>query len=139
MIKWEPRYSVGDEAVDRQHKLLFEFFNDLQEVIQEGKQASYLTTGLPFLENYAKAHFHYEENCMIKHKCPVAGENKTAHEIFLTTLQQFKKRTESNPSDKTLIIEMHQFLEKWITSHIIGIDMHLKACIKNESHLNGHP
>ena len=67
MIIWNEKFSTGDPSIDKQHKMLFEFFNTLEDVIKEGRGQSYLVSGLPFLESYAKAHFGFEEVPLFHH------------------------------------------------------------------------
>jgi len=128
MIKWEEKFATGVEAIDRQHKFLFEMFNDFEDAIHEGRGESYLKHSFPLLEAYAQAHFHFEEGCMHQHKCPISQDNKNAHETFVVKLTAFKKQHESGPTEE-LCVQMHDFIEKWIVNHIIGMDTHLKSCI----------
>ncbi len=130
MIEWKDAYSTGDEAIDRQHRLLFDFFNDFEVVIKEGKGAHYLEKSFCMLESYAAAHFKFEERCMHVARCSVADKNKTAHQMFLVKVEEFKKAFESGEVKDDFFVGMHHFLEQWITSHIIGIDTHLKDCVK---------
>jgi len=130
MIKWEERYSTGDESVDRQHRFLFEMFNDFEATILEGRGRSYLETSFPLLEAYAQAHFKFEEDCMDRHQSSVARENKEQHRVFVAQVEKFKKELHSVQFDDGLIIKVHHFLEKWIIEHIIGVDTRLKFSIK---------
>ena len=83
MIQWEERYATGVDSVDRQHRMLFEFFNDFEECIKTGHGEHYLETSFPLLEAYAKAHFSFEEDCFKQHQCPYAQQNKDAHQAFV--------------------------------------------------------
>ena len=130
MIKWQDEYSTGYEAIDKQHKFLFNFFNDFEEDINDGRGAVYLEKYLHLLEAYAKSHFNYEEGCMFEHKCPMAQKNKTAHKSFLTTVDEYGKRFRSGHYAEDFFVEMHHFIEQWIINHIIGIDTHLRECSK---------
>lgn len=129
MIEWKEAYSTGNEAIDRQHKLLFDFFNDFEIIIQEGKGAHYLEKSFGMLESYAKAHFRFEEGCMHASKCPVEQKNKMSHQMFLVKVEEYKKVFESGKFEKDFFMDMHHFIEQWITNHIIGIDTHLKECM----------
>jgi len=132
MIKWEERFATGDDGVDRQHKLLFDMFNDFEASIHEGRGESYLKSSFPLLEAYAQAHFKFEEDCMERHHCPVSQDNKDSHQTFIVKVQDFKKKFQSGLHEDDLYIQVHAFIERWITSHVIGIDTHLKACIKSK-------
>lgn len=129
MIKWQERFSTGLESIDRQHQLLFGFFNDFEENINEGRGKIYLEKSFSFLEAYAKAHFKFEENCMDQHQCPCALQNKEAHAQFMNKIIEFKTKFASGQCKEGFYVEIHQFLEQWITNHIINIDGQLKNCI----------
>lgn len=130
MIIWDDKYSTGVESIDKQHKMLFEFTNDLEMIIKDGRGLSYVTTSAEFLEKYVKAHFHFEEDCMFKHQCPIAGKNKEAHEKFLQAYDNFKIKLQSETYSDELLKTLHKFLENWITNHIMTIDVGLKNCVK---------
>ena len=130
MIKWEEKYSTGIISIDRQHRMLFEFFNDFEECIATGKGKSYLETGFPLLEAYAKAHFKFEEDCMEEQECPAAHENKEAHRAFVIKVEAIKSRFNTSKVSAETLTELHGFLEQWINTHIIGIDTQLKDCFQ---------
>ena len=131
MIKWEDRFTTGVAAIDRQHKFLFEMFNDFEMSIEEGRGSLYLKSSFPLLESYAQAHFNFEEDCMNQHVCPFAEDNKKAHHHFIAKVEEFKRQLQSGPTNE-LCAQVHAFIEKWIVSHIIGIDSHLKSCVINK-------
>ena len=132
MIIWEERFSSGVESVDRQHRMLFEFFNDFEDCIKTGKGELYLDTSFCLLEAYAKAHFKFEENCMQERQCPFAKQNFDAHQVFIVKIQESKTKFSAGGCAHEVLIEIHDFLENWITTHIIAIDVHLKNCIKKD-------
>ena len=132
MIEWEERYSTGVLAVDKQHRMLFEFFNDLDECIKTGRGEQYLETSFPLLEAYAKAHFNFEEGCMNQLQCPFARKNKEEHEAFVVKVGEVKKKFETLGASEELLTQVHSFLEKWIIEHIMRVDIHLKECVKKE-------
>ncbi len=131
MIEWKDAYATGNISIDKQHRLLFDFFNDFEQLIGEGKGILYLNKCFPMLEAYAQAHFKFEERCMQEHHCPVAHKNVMAHQLFIEKVEEYKKIFQSGQVEDDFFLDMHQFLENWIKGHIIGIDVHLKACIKD--------
>ena len=70
-------------------------------------------------------HFKHEERLMLKYGYEGLLEHKSEHEELIasaTALQQ-KLRQESKP----VLSEDIQFLEHWLTGHILGPDMDLGA------------
>lgn len=130
MIVWEDKFSTGVPELDKQHKNLFQYTNDLESLINdEAGSKDLIDRTMFFIERYIEVHFGHEESCMFKHQCPVAEKNKEAHEKFI---QKFKatqvKLKEEGDNDK-ILREFHHFLEKWLVEHIGKIDTKLKSCV----------
>ena len=130
MIQWSDKYKTGHERIDRQHQQLFEFFNDLESIIQEGRGRSHLDFSLHFLGLYVQFHFGFEEDCMTKCRCPFAQRNKEAHEEFRIAFQAFKDEVQVGGDSDAIMTKMYGFLEAWIDSHILAIDTHLMDAVK---------
>ena len=131
MIEWEERYATGNESIDRQHKFLFNMFNDFGVCIKSGEGQHFVVNSFPLLESYTKAHFAFEEECMDQHKCSSFSENKEAHQDFLRKIKHFQTQFNLGQRDD-IVVQMHSFIEEWITVHIMTVDLHLKSCIKNK-------
>lgn len=129
MIKWQEKYTTGLKEVDDQHKILFVFFNDFEESIKESRGMAYIFSYFSVLEAYAVAHFQYEEECMEKYRCPAAEVNKIAHQKFIENVVSVRAQLESKQFTDEQAAQLHQFLEQWITGHIIGTDAQLRPCV----------
>ena len=130
MIYWEDEYSVGIEEIDTQHMWIFDFVNTLEQELNDKDKQKDVGQILELLEDYCKRHFHYEEDCMNKWKCPVAGKNKCAHDQFLTTYENFMEKYNRKGHSEALAWEIHDTLEQWLSNHICKIDVQLRACKK---------
>lgn len=130
MIQWEEKYATGVAKVDDQHKWLFDFANSLEEQLRDESQKTDFDHILNSMKEYAQRHFHYEEDCMNKWKCPVAAENKKAHEQFIWAYENFMERLNREGYSDALAWKIHNMVEKWITNHICQIDIHLRNCKK---------
>ena len=131
MITWEEKYATGVAELDKQHKNLFKYTNDLEEYLQNNFGSKETTDQMMhFLDQCIKVHFSHEETCMFKHECPVASKNKDAHQKFIKKFRatEEKIKTEESSSDDSLR-ELHHFLETWLVEHICKIDTQLKPCV----------
>ena len=130
MIIWEEKFSTGVAELDKQHKNLFQYSNDLEECVNNNNFSKVTTDRmLHFLDQYIKVHFSHEEACMFKYFCPIAAKNKEAHQEFI---QQFKTTEEKVKDEKNYdaaLKELHHFLETWLLEHICKIDIQLKPCV----------
>ena len=130
MIEWNEKYATGNEAIDKQHRYLFAFLNDYEQSVRVGTGKYYMDNTFHLLEHYAKAHFVFEEKCMVEHRCSFAQQNKCDHGFFVKRIEEFKSRLENGEEAQAFFEEIHLFLENWVKQHIIGIDTHLKECLR---------
>jgi hemerythrin len=129
MIKWQADYSVGIYMLDEQHKELFSFCNDIEEILRDGGYSKeFLGQGIKFLEKYVVKHFGQEETCMHQYACPVAKKNKTAHQKFIQAYKTFEKQINDGNDPYRTLKRFHRFLETWLVEHICKIDTQLKPC-----------
>ncbi len=130
MITWEPKYSTGIAELDKQHKNLFQYSNDLEECVKNNSFSKVTTDKmLRFLDQYIKVHFSHEESCMFKYHCPVATKNQDAHRKFIEQFKVTQAKIKDEDSYESALKELHHFLETWLADHICKIDTQLKPCV----------
>jgi|SRR5690554_5339539 hemerythrin len=120
--------STGFDDIDEQHKELFERLNALLDAMKDGKGKSEIERLLGFLGDYAVRHFAHEEDCMARHRCPMASANKEAHAKFIRTFEDLSRRLVAEGPSLALVIETQQKVADWIQSHIVRVDTHLRGC-----------
>ncbi len=117
-FKWTEELSVGDEAIDVQHKTLLHNVNKLSSAISDSRGEAAVNDMIDFLEDYIKEHFSYEEDYMLAYEYPRYGEHKAMHDTFIEKYKEFKLRiAESNPSPE-LVLEVQEFVGNWFLTHI---------------------
>jgi hemerythrin len=129
-ITWTSQYLTGVAHVDDQHKTIINQFNVLHDQMKQGKGKGEIGKTLDFLETYTIQHFSDEEKIMKDNKCEMAAENIQQHAVFIRKIADFKKRFESNPTDPTLVLNVHNDLSDWFVNHILKIDLKLQDCVK---------
>jgi hemerythrin len=135
-IFWEGKYSTGDDNLDFQHKYLFETCNKLGDAIHAESSIEVIGVILGRLTFYADWHFGKEEERMDEHHCPVAEINKKAHADFMETFEKLHQEYNNSGGSLDLAIEIHEKLIAWLTSHIVGVDTKLHACIHRKPSSN---
>lgn len=130
-LAWSEDYSTGDDEIDQQHKQLFQYLAEMEAKMASGMTEDYLKKFLNHLGIYTRSHFCYEEICMRQKKCPVAKQNQEQHDKLLDAYTHYLHRFESEGISEDLTQKLHDFLVSWLVNHILKIDTHLKACIKN--------
>lgn len=126
---WDESLSVGIPEIDQQHKQLIDQMNELTDAIQKNAVQEEINPILQFLEKYINQHFSLEESCMNKYKCPIAAENKTAHEHFIKKFQEIKEELTLKGPSLVLALKINKELLGWFMNHIKKIDPKLKRCI----------
>ena len=130
MITWEEKYSTGVDELDKQHKNLFQYANDLEDCVNNDILSKETTDRmLLFLDQYIKVHFSREETCMYKYLCPVATKNKEAHQRFIREFKATEAKVKGEKNYGKSLKELHCFLETWLIEHICKIDTQLKPCV----------
>ena len=129
-IVWKDEYNTGEAEVDKQHKVLFKYLEDLELHMEKGDvNDRYVKTLLDNLGIFTRSHFCYEEICMRRLKCPVAAENKVYHGKLLDAYGKYCDRFAVEGTSDELIQQLHDFLESWLINHILKIDTHLRDCV----------
>lgn len=122
-IEWNESYSVGIEAIDRQHKRLVEIINNLNELIAKGEKAYEANYSSVFEEllKYTEYHFSYEEDEFIdKFQYHSADIHKATHRSFVRGLND--KLAQSNVATLEVGKQLYKNLSTWLLNHIAKAD-----------------
>jgi hemerythrin len=112
---WDKSYSVGCEALDNQHKKMFEIANSLDEGLDNKRIKRIIMD----LYKYTREHFSTEEAEMKKMGFPKYDEHIFLHNDLIsklntTTLQKF--------DNEEAVRVLKKFLYDWILDHILNHD-----------------
>ena len=118
---WDDGYSVGILSIDRQHKVLIDYINRLDEEIRKSESdRSMLMYILNGLVGYTKSHFKYEEMLFDLHEYPEAEKHKEQHAYLFNQVAEFRKRFDAG--DPNVGKELLAFLKDWLNIHILQED-----------------
>ena len=124
-LVWDKTLSVDVPEIDEDHRRLVDLFNLLNHSVVEGDAPDYIEAVMEELISCTAWHFKHEERLMLKYGYEGLLEHKSEHEELIasaTALQQ-KLLQESKP----VLSDDIQFLENWLTGHILGADRDLGA------------
>lgn len=119
MLEWNQEYSVKVEALDKQHKELFKLYTELCRSLERKRQID-VSYAIIKLNVYALYHFASEEQLLEKYNYPGLEEHKKEHAVFADRAKEFRERYSAG--EKKLAAEIKEWLENWISSHILEID-----------------
>ena len=122
-IVWDDILSVGVDEIDEDHRKLVDIFNILNHSVMERESPDYLAAVLEELINCTVWHFSHEERLMLKHDYEGIEEHKTEHQELIKSAKQLQR--EILQADKPVADNDIEFLERWLTEHILTSDMKL--------------
>lgn len=114
-ITWTDGFSVGVPLMDEQHKKLIALIN--------ATQPPCTTDAALKMFEYAELHFHVEETMLLDKRYPQLPEQLNEHKLFLAKAQSCLTK---NIGDPAVCKELNLFLCKWLSHHILEIDMKYK-------------
>jgi len=122
-IIWSNILSVEVDEIDEDHRKLVNIFNILNHSVRDGDSPDYLAAVLEELINCTVWHFSHEERLMLKYGYADSEEHKAEHRELVKSARELQQ--EILQADKPVTDEHIQFLERWLTEHILTADMRL--------------
>lgn len=119
-LVWDKILSVGVEEIDEDHRKLLDIFNTLNQAVMKKESMEYLAAILEELINCTAWHFSHEERLMLKHRYPEADAHKAEHRELIQNVWELQEEIlrSGKPVDDGNI----EFLERWLTGHILTTD-----------------
>jgi hemerythrin len=124
-LQWGPRYEVGIEVIDGQHKHLLDLINRLQDALGVGSDLEQLVDSLRELVRYTEHHFATEERLMDEVGAS-AERHRGEHRRLLEALMRFTVRL-----DSASVSESSHFLQDWLLRHINEVDRPFGALLRS--------
>jgi hemerythrin len=122
-LVWDKTLSVDVPEIDEDHRRLVDLFNILSHSVAEGDPTDYIEAVLEELISCTVWHFRHEERLMLKYEYEGMLEHKSEHQELIECAKALRQRL---PQDgKAVSNEDIEFLEHWLTGHILGTDMDL--------------
>jgi len=119
-LVWGEILSVGVDEIDEDHRKLIIIFNILNHSVMEGESLEYLAATLEELINCTVWHFSHEERLMLKYRYKGIEEHKAEHRELIQSVKELQQ--EILQADKPMVDEHIEFLERWLTGHILTTD-----------------
>jgi len=122
-LVWSEILSVGVAEIDEDHRKLVNIFNVLNHSVSEGASPEYLAATLEELINCTVWHFSHEERLMLKYRYAEIDEHKAEHRELIKSAKELQQKLLQ--ADKPVANEHIEFLERWLTEHILTTDLRL--------------
>jgi len=129
-FQWNASYSVKVEAMDAQHKRLFEIIRELYTAMRSGHGKDVVGEVLHRLIEYTVQHFAAEERLMEKNGYQLLAEHRIEHKALTDKVVAFKKDFEAGSA--TVTLDVMTFLQDWLTHHIQSVDQKYGAFLNSK-------
>jgi len=114
---------IGIDEIDDDHRKLVNLFNILNHSLTEGATTDYVESVLEELINCTVWHFSHEERLMLKYGYDRYEEHKAEHKDLIESAKALQQKfIQKGKLDEGEDIE---FLERWLTEHILVADLRL--------------
>jgi hemerythrin len=122
---WGKILSIDVDEIDDDHRKLINIYNILNHAVMEGESPDYLAAVLAELINCTVWHFSHEERLMLKYAYEGMEEHKAVHQALIRGARELQDKILL--ADKAIADEDINYLERWLTEHILTDDMRLGA------------
>jgi hemerythrin-like metal-binding protein len=122
-IIWDETLSVDGGEIDEDHRRLVDLFNILSRSVAKGDSVEYIDAVLEELISCTIWHFRHEERLMLMYKYDSIDEHKDEHHDLIDSVRALQEKF--HQENKQLNNEDIEYLEDWLTQHILGQDMRL--------------
>ncbi len=127
-IEWDDAFTLGNDAIDRQHRKWIELYNTLDGLLSVN-EIVLPTTGthidaLQIMQEYTLYHFRYEENIMANAGYPGLSQHWRLHKDFDYKIFAYLRKMEMGKMFSNT--ELLDLLRKWLIDHILHEDMRVK-------------
>ncbi len=131
VIKWTSDLAVGNQAIDEDHRNLFDLLERLHHDMSSGQINQETQSIVDSLREYAESHFAREEEFMRKIGYEHYPTHKAEHDRFVSEVCAVQSRVARGA--RTAQLDIDQFLAGWLREHVLVRDMALAAAIHKDS------
>lgn len=126
MYEMKPEYFTGIELIDGEHKQLFDYANQIYDLLTDefiADKYDNIVDIMMKLRDYAKKHFADEEAYMESINYKRIFTQKIQHKEFVDALEEWNfKDIEGADNQNEIIMEMLTFVTDWLIHHILEVD-----------------
>ena len=127
-IRWTEALSVGNEAIDDDHRHLFDLLDQLQRATPAGLVTQEVVGVVDELVRYTENHFRREEEFMQRVAYPAYPAHKIEHERFVSEVHALQSRLARGA--QTLILSIDKLLSDWLRQHVLVVDKALAEYLR---------
>lgn len=120
VVTLTPDLFTGIDAMDSQHRRLFELIDQLGEALLGGRSDEALQSILPELKAYTVLHFTEEETMLAARRFPGLEAHQALHRAFVAKVES--TMADMAAGKPVIASSLVNFLQDWLVHHIGGTD-----------------
>lgn len=127
-MKWDGSFAIGIDAIDEQHKKIFEKLLAIENSVAKRDPWHILRFLISQLGDYMKFHLAVEEALLEITRYPGLHEHRGEHAKLIELIAELEDKLERSPSADKLV----GFFEHWFVRHVLNKDREYAAYLRNE-------
>lgn len=131
IIAWTDVLLVGHEAIDADHRRIFEIADRLHAGLHRINEDGVVRQVMAELADYTLTHFAREEALMKEASYPGLEEHRFEHELIIYRLRNLQRQANSGRAG--LAEELEIFLDRWLARHILTSDANIAAALRGKN------
>jgi hemerythrin len=131
IYRWTTDYAVGVGEIDEDHQAEFALAERMHLAMLEGKGKAILEDLLARLVEHTHSHFAHEEQLMERIRYPSYRQHQQEHADLCSKVRAMRDRSASG--EKTMTIEVMQFIIDWLKDHTITSDQRFGEYMKTSA------
>lgn len=128
-IAWSDDYATGIDIIDEQHKMLFDYFEQVDHIVHNGCREE-IQNIVKKLLNYAISHNTFEEGLMEGAGYPMTEAHRSIHQAFKARALAYEQKIDSTTNPEKLARKIRIDLALWLINHIKREDRHYVSDVK---------
>lgn len=128
IVKWNSSLAIGIEAIDNQHKKIFEHLLALENSVAKRDPWHIVRFLLSQLGEYMKFHLAVEEAMLEIVRYPQQTDHCKAHAKIVEQIAELEKQLQRTGSGESLV----NFFEDWFIRHVLSDDREYADYVKKE-------
>ena len=120
---WKERYRLGIEAIDKQHKQLFEKTAELVQEIEGAQRPEVYKKIIKFLQDYVVCHFQEEEAYLESLEYADLEAHKQQHREFTQAVAKCILQLEQTQYSLQAAKRLAGMLSAWLIYHVVNEDL----------------
>ena len=119
-FEWKDTMTVGNPMIDRDHKMLIQYINEMHAAMMAGKGKEVVGPIVGKLVAYTKDHFSREEVVWKSGHYVGLDRHQKEHVELIKNVVDFK--TKYDQGAMALSVDVMNFLRDWLKTHILKSD-----------------